>query len=558
MDKAIFIYLGLFAAFFVFIGIKSVLDRRMRRQNFCRRMREGWGQASKREYRIDEWDKITHYFYLKEQDGFVVDDITWNDLDMNRIFRQMNQANSSIGEEYLYNLLRTPVFDEDELRRRDELIRFFMEHEDDRLLIQEIYGNMGRTRRVSVIGYLTEFRELQVRNPIRYLLHQIALAGSVAGIFVFPQVFIVVFIGVLAWNVGAYFKEKRQIEVYLEAFSYISNTLKKCYLFERVQSPFLKPYANEIVAITDSLKKFRKGSALLKSGSDLSGGLEDVIMDYVRVLFHVDLQQFNKMLGELYAHEQELQELYEKLGYLESMVVIASYRAFLGEHAIPEFAAGNDLIMEDAYHPLISNPVANSLETSRGVLLTGSNASGKSTFLRTVAINCLLSQTIYTACASKHVMPFAKIYSSMALQDNLEHEESYYIVEIKSLKRILDNAADMPTICFVDEVLRGTNTVERIAASSEILLSLAEKDVYCFAATHDIELTYLLDEYYDNYHFSEEVADGEVLFNYELQPGRATSRNAIKLLEVMGYQKAIIDRAQSRAEHFMQSNDWVL
>lgn len=84
----------------------------------------------------------------------------------------------------------------------------------------------------------------------------------------------------------------------------------------------------------------------------------------------------------------------------------------------------------------------------------------------------------------------------MALRDDLNAQNSYYIVEIKSLKRILD-AVDKddkrPVLCFVDEVLRGTNTVERIAASSEILKSLRYKNVLVFAATHDIELTYLLE-----------------------------------------------------------------
>ena len=110
----------------------------------------------------------------------------------------------------------------------------------------------------------------------------------------------------------------------------------------------------------------------------------------------------------------------------------------------------------------------------------------------------------------------------MALRDNLAGGESYYIVEIKALKRILDMTEQRtkentpPVLCFVDEVLRGTNTVERIAASSQILRSLSERGVLCFAATHDIELTELLKDYYTNYHFAEEICDGDVVFNYQL------------------------------------------
>ena len=190
---------------------------------------------------------------------------------------------------------------------------------------------------------------------------------------------------------------------------------------------------------------------------------------------------------------------------------------------------------EEMYHPLISNPVKNSFETNNGVLVTGSNASGKSTFLKTIAINAILAQTINTCLADKFITNHYRIYSSMALRDNLGSGESYYIVEIKSLKRILDavNKDVSPVLCFVDEVLRGTNTVERIAASTQILKSLCNANTKCFAATHDIELTHLLEKYYDNYHFEEEVIDNDIVFNYKVLNGRATSRNAIKLLKIL-------------------------
>ena len=116
----------------------------------------------------------------------------------------------------------------------------------------------------------------------------------------------------------------------------------------------------------------------------------------------------------------------------------------------------------------------------------------------------------------------------MALKDDLLGGESYYIVEIRSMKRIIDETKkNQKVLCFVDEVLRGTNTVERIAASCEILKSLSKRGTICFAATHDIELTDLLNEEYDNYHFEEEIEQGDVVFNYILKPGKATTRNAI-------------------------------
>ena len=198
------------------------------------------------------------------------------------------------------------------------------------------------------------------------------------------------------------------------------------------------------------------------------------------------------------------------------------------------------------------------LLTEKGVLITGSNASGKSTFLKTVAMNAIFAQTIHTCMADSYSAGLYRIMSSMTLRDDLAGGDSYYIVEIKSLKRILNTVKEdgNPVLCFVDEVLRGTNTVERIAASTQILKSLSKSSVLCFAATHDIELTHLLEKCYNNYHFEEEIMDKDVVFHYRLLKGKATTRNAIKLLGVMGYDENIIQEAETLAEKFLEEGSW--
>jgi len=191
------------------------------------------------------------------------------------------------------------------------------------------------------------------------------------------------------------------------------------------------------------------------------------------------------------------------------------------------------------------------------VLITGSNASGKSTFIKSAAINAVLAQTIYTVCATHYQSSFFKVYTSMALTDNLFGNESYYIVEIKSLKRIVDAAkGEIPVLCFVDEVLRGTNTVERIAASSRILHTIANSNALMFAATHDIELTYMLEHCFSNYHFEEQIFEDNITFDYQLKEGRATTQNAIALLGMLGYPAEIIDKARQAATHFIDNGEW--
>ncbi|MBQ5677037.1 MAG: hypothetical protein IIV45_18575, partial [Lachnospiraceae bacterium] len=246
-------------------------------------------------------------------------------------------------------------------------------------------------------------------------------------------------------------------------------------------------------------------------------------------------------------------------GKIEAYISIGAYRKSVEYYAIPQLDTKNNHIeAQEMYHPLIDEPVANSFSVNKGMLLTGSNASGKSTFLRMTAINAILAQTAHMALAKSYCGSMFRVYSSMALKDDLEQGDSYFIVEIKALKRILDVVSKdkTPILCFVDEVLRGTNTVERIAASCEILKSLSGQQIMCFAATHDIELTDLLQDSYDNYHFEETIENDDVLFNYRLMKGKARTRNAIKLLGILGYEESIISKANKRAEEFVTKGVW--
>ena len=123
------------------------------------------------------------------------------------------------------------------------------------------------------------------------------------------------------------------------------------------------------------------------------------------------------------------------------MYAVASYRTYLGQDNFSEPVFVKDSLsieVKGLYHPLVENPVKADFSENKSVLVTGSNASGKSTFLKAVAINALLSQTICTSLSSYYKARKCKIFSSMALSDNIFENESYFIVEIKSLKRILD------------------------------------------------------------------------------------------------------------------------
>ncbi|WP_162141494.1 MutS-related protein [Lachnospira multipara] len=348
------------------------------------------------------------------------------------------------------------------------------------------------------------------------------------------------------------------MERYFVCINQIVKMIKASKDIVNLDLDFLADSNARLKELSKAFSKIYNNSAMLETGN-VTGSISEIIMDYLRMLTHIDLIKFNNMVKLLNNKEQEIYELMDVLGFIESTIAIASFRKSLPYYSVPEFVEGEISInLEEAYHPLIDNPVVNSISENGNVLLTGSNASGKSTFLKTVAINAILSQTINTSLSKSYKAPKFRIYSSMALRDDLEANNSYYIVEIKSIKRIFDSLDDnkKPLLIFIDEVLKGTNTVERVAASTQILSSLGKSKAFVFAATHDVELTTLLEKEYENYHFRENVTDDEVLFDYKLHKGPATTRNAIKLLSVLGFDKEIVDKSNERAAYFLENASW--
>lgn len=551
----------------VLLILYSVMSasRRANLLNRRRKIEREWGNVPDREYISGELENIAHYYQNKlkrqEEKSHVIDDITWNDLDMDRVFCMLNRTYSSVGQEYLYYMLRTPEMSEENMQERERLIRHFAEAKTVRTELQMQYFEIGRTKKVSICDYIQTLESLRPKSNMPHYLSIFIFLLCAVGCFLNPAVGFLILLADIGVNIRVYYKQRGEIEPYIVTFVHLIRMLKAGEKISRIEDTEISSYINEIREIRKSFGAFQKKSVWIAGGDKMSGSALDVFTDYIRMLFHIDLIVFNQMLGEVQKKSREIYRLMDLLGMLEAHIAIASYRESLPFYVLPEFLKnqGTELEAEDVYHPMIREPVANTIRTKKGVLITGSNASGKSTFLKTIAINGILAQTIHTCLAHTYRTNFFRVYSSMALRDDLDSQESYYIVEIKSLKRILNETnREVPVLCFIDEVLRGTNTVERIAASAQILKSLAGNNVLCFAATHDIELTQMLEADYDNYHFQEEIVENDILFDYILYPGRATSRNAIRLLGMIGYDEEIIRRADATAEEFLKSGEWIL
>ena len=556
-------YFTMFGIIALFLAISAAIgfrDRKQREERERKKLRESFGEASDKEYRDGRFEQIPGYLKRHRRD-FEIDDITWNDLDMDLLYRRIDSTCSAAGEEYLYWLLRTPRTDGG-TDLSEEGMQWWSSHEAERIDVQRTLQDLGRDSKYSVYEYLALMDNLPDRKFAADLPAIILPAISLGIMFLRPPIGLLLLLASLAFNMITYFRVKGEIEPYLSTFRYVLRLLECGRKLSEGSFPYYDSEKESMKQTCRSFSGFLRGSGILLRGK---GGISsanpaDLILDYLCILFHIDLIKFGSMLKDLWGKEDEIDVLITAIGSVDAQISIASWRGSLPVYCVPDLT-GDHFEAKDLIHPLLDTPVPNSLSVSKPVLLTGSNASGKSTFLKAAALAAVLGQSLHTVPAAAYNSSCYRIYTSMALRDDIRSGESYFIVEIRSLKRVLDAASsssEVPVLCCVDEVLRGTNTIERISASAEILRSLAQQLIQIFAATHDMELTELLKNSYVNYHFSETLEGDDVKFSYKIQQGPADSRNAIRLLRALGYDAGIADRAEKRAERFMETGKWEL
>ncbi|MDQ2719956.1 MAG: hypothetical protein M3Z26_09405 [Bacteroidota bacterium] len=207
---------------------------------------------------------------------------------------------------------------------------------------------------------------------------------------------------------------------------------------------------------------------------------------------------------------------------------------------VPEYFSING---KEIGHPLIpENKRVNNFVTITGntelMLVTGSNMAGKSTYLRSIGVNVVLAMAGAPVCASEFKVSHVQIISSMRITDNLEESTSTFYAELKKLKTIIEKVnAGEKVFILLDEILRGTNSLDRHTGSKALIKQLIKHKAAAIIATHDLELADLKNEFPENilnYHFDVQVSNDELFFDYLLKPGICNSLNASILMKKIG------------------------
>jgi len=252
----------------------------------------------------------------------------------------------------------------------------------------------------------------------------------------------------------------------------------------------------------------------------------------------VQIENWKKM------YRLQLMNWIDALGEVEALASLAGFAYANPEAIFPDISpAPLHLAAQDLAHPLIkpAQRVSNSFVMSglgQTMVITGSNMSGKSTFLRTVGLNVVLALAGSVVCAGAFVCARVRVYTSMRTQDSLEENTSSFYAELKRLKTLLELTArgGPPVLYFLDEILKGTNSADRHNGAKALILQLHQRAASGFVSTHDLELGELATkhDFVQNGSFNSTFQDGKLHFDYTLNAGICREFNAAELMRQIG------------------------
>lgn len=504
----------------------------------------------------DFWERKRNFISIKklfiknlkyEENRHYIDDQTWSDLEMDKVFRNLDMTLTTPGEQRLYELLRYPEMDKKLLLHRNEIIGFFQNNKESRDHIREILARMGRQNSGEILDLLYSTEKINFNKKKIYdLFSTLAIAAAISIVFLGMQgVFMLIMISII--NMYLHHNLNKEIQGSVKAITYLSSIAKASSKLCDMEDGVLEDYKK-------ILKENSAVADVILKNSSMVGRIEglDFIGDYINSVFLMQGRAYYKIMGNISNSLEEIKNIYSVLGEIDAFISVAMYRENSKLFSVPEFVKGSKTITAvNAVNPLIEDGVSNPIHIGpKGIILTGSNMSGKSTYLRTVGVNVLMAQTLCTVMADKYQGDFFKIMTSISPKDDIEQGKSYYLGEAEAVRRILMSVEEeIPVLCIIDEIFRGTNPIERISASAEILNYLMEHNAIALVATHDLELTEIVKKYYNSYYFSELVSEEDGLdFDYTIKEGVSNTRNAIKLLKYLGYPDTIITNAEKRID----------
>lgn len=474
---------------------------------------------------------------------FKVDSTTFYDLNLLDYIKRIDYSMSTMGASSLYARTREarPI-----LKDLDTL-RYIRENQEETISLMAKFLSFGEIKNKELFTLLKNGIEAKFSFEL-YVKFYPLIAALVLGLFFVSKIsFLSGITLILATNAII----TKDISKKTQGASKMLTMLGK---FSKLGMDVLKTGLE-----LESIERLRDYKTLLKKINRKTGsfynkvGLDtDIFYELISTVTLHEAMLFLSIKDLVNENKENLCKLYFILGDIDNEIALSNLYYNLDLVCKADVADKKEEISiegEELHNPIIylkdkEESVGNTFKFTKDILLTGSNASGKSTFLRTIGINHLMAKTLGFVVAKKFKTTDTDIFTSIDIKDSIEEKTSYFMAEAKTIKKMIDNPGN---IYLLDEVFKGTNTIDRISAASSTLDYLS-KQGFVVAATHDIELTNILEKDFCNYHFEEVVTKDEIKFDYKLKEGRAATRNAIRILEMYDYPEIITKKAREKSE----------
>ncbi|WBL25485.1 MutS-related protein [Zunongwangia sp. HGR-M22] len=542
-------------SYLAIIGIALYLVFRLLKKKSARKhfkeLKNNWAKAKTEKFNFDQI-KSFYDAQLLVGDFHKINDQTAKDLDFEELFTILDRTTSKPGQQYFYNHLRN-INSENQLRQFSTFSDTFLEKENDRLKIQSQLSKLNHYNAYDFVRLIIDEPMERPKWIVWVFILSFLSIFSLIGGFFYPILFLIM-IPVFMTNMVLHYRNKNKLNYYLNAVHQLSIAIKvgdKISNFSNISAYF------KDLSFLGSVKKIQFKTSLIGFENKMNDEFAFFgwfFFELLKITFNIEILLFFSFLEDIQHKQNDIETLFRFLGEIDSAIAVASIKAEYHYRVCqPYFGNKKEIRFSEIQHPLIKDCVPNDLELlEKSMLLTGSNMSGKSTFIRTVAINTLLAQTINICFAEHFTAPFLKLYSSIRIADNLSENTSYYLEEVLQIKKLLDKSEEeVPKLFVLDEIFKGTNTEERIAAGKSILSYLNCAQNIVMVSTHDIELTEMLTQNdFELYHFSENIHNQTLNFDHKLKEGPLKTKNAIKILALYDFPKQIITEAE------MLKNKW--
>lgn len=531
--------------------VSSAYQQNKQKRKALALIREYWAKPKPENFNFKQ---IAAYY--NHQPSTLLAEALANDVDIEKLFEYIDRTNSKPGQQYLYAKLHTPQRDLEKLLNFDRLVDEVNQDHKKRESISEALQTLNNSN-AYYLHQLFHY-EIKLAYPaiirlyiqVSGILWIAILAGMIA---IHNQMLFLALLGLTIFNFYLHYKNKGKIAGFIHSLPQLKTLIKISGNIGKLIQTHDYTEAQQSVS---NLSPLQRKLGFLNIESSINNDPTDIgfaVWELIKTVFLIESRTFINAVDMLNKHRDDISVLYHYIAGLDVAISVQSLRESLPYYSKPNFTTTyTDMKIADLYHPLIANCVPNSLvvKAHQGVLITGSNMSGKTTFIRSLAINTLLSQTLFTSTAHTYQAPLLDICTSINMADSLEESKSYFQAEALSIFNIINHSKTLNGNCmiFIDEIFRGTNTIERVAAAQAILSHLTSFPNFVFVSTHDLELAELLGNEYAVYSFEEMAADERLVFDYKIKPGILKHKNAIAVLKAFGYPDEVITQAYQVSE----------